>query len=186
MDAPFLSIVTRCFRRPNSLRKCIRSVKAQTDQDYEHVFIIDRKGFGRLAADQNLHKFKELCHGRYVMVLDDDDMITDKSFIAEVKQAALQHFPDVIVWRGIIHPYGEKDPLPRMNGNWGVRPEHCGIGSFCFCVSNEIYQRHIVKFDCNDVSDYNFIKDVHENGYRWHWIKKVYVRTQKKSYGRPE
>lgn len=184
---PFLTIVTRCYKKPKALTICRHSVKQQTDQDYEQVFIIDRVGRGRIEADRVLAKFKHHNSGKYVMVLDDDDMIITPTFISEIKAISKKaHFPDVIIWRGIIHPYGERDPLPRKNEAWGRRPLLCQIGSFCFAVRNEIYKRFIHKFDKDDVSDFNFIDAIFSAKCTSCWIDKVYVRTQKKSYGKCE
>jgi len=179
--------VTRCYKKPKALAICRQSVKQQTDKDYEQVFIIDRKGRGRLEADRALAKFKYHNSGKYVMVLDDDDMIISNTFISEIKAISKKaNHPDVIIWRGIIHPYGSGDPLPRKNNMWGVRPLLCQIGSFCFCVKNEVYREHIHKFDHEDVSDFHFINSLFTAKCSSCWVDKIYVRTQKKSYGKAE
>ena len=44
--APFLSIVTRCSKRPRSLLRAVGSLTDQTDLDAEHIFLVDEKHRG--------------------------------------------------------------------------------------------------------------------------------------------
>ena len=90
LKCPFLTIVTRCYKRPKALQKNIRSLKAQTDPDYEQVFIIDKEGYGLAAADQALNKYRDINCGDYIMVLDDDDIVIDPQFIEKLKSDILQ------------------------------------------------------------------------------------------------
>ena len=47
---PFLSVVTRCYKRPDMLNENKASLRGQTDQDYEQLFIVDDVGRGVIRA----------------------------------------------------------------------------------------------------------------------------------------
>ena len=75
VPSPFLSIVTRCFKRPSLLERNKESVYNQLDQDWEHIFIVDDIGMGMEAANKALALNKHLISGEYVFILDDDDIL---------------------------------------------------------------------------------------------------------------
>jgi len=81
---PFLSIVTRTYRRPTLLANCIESLKAQTDQDFEHIILRDDVGVGIAETYRRLRS--QDVNGEYVWVLDDDNVVTSRTFVADLKR----------------------------------------------------------------------------------------------------
>lgn len=102
-DVPFLTIVTRCCRRPRMLRLNILSVLAQTCRDVEHVFLVDLAGAHRggnvLWANRQFRRYKARMKGRYVFLLDDDGVLYSPDFVEQAKKIADAHEPDVILCR---------------------------------------------------------------------------------------
>src|SRR4030067_728827 len=91
----FLSIVTRTFRRPVGLARCVDSVARQTDPDVEHIILHDSIGRGVGWAYENLKTVQP--GGEYVFILDDDDYLIDEGFVAELKQFVVEHVcPDLV------------------------------------------------------------------------------------------
>jgi len=175
---PFITIVTRCYKRPNALRNNIVSVKTQTDADYEQVFIIDKKGKGLAAADMSLNLFKEMNCGDYIMVLDDDDMIVDKQFIQKLKHIKKEKNPDVIIWKGMFN--SETHILPPTDKFWGIRPMKCAIGSFNYCVSYKLYTKYIHTCRTGITGDYDFINNVlyGTDHPKVEWVNEIFVACQ--------
>ena len=91
MSKPFLSIVTRCCRRPVQLTRCIESVVNQTCHDIEQVFLVDKIGRHRenpiLWANKQLERYADRVDGEYVYVLDDDGQLADNNVIYEIRLA---------------------------------------------------------------------------------------------------
>ena len=184
---PFITIVTRCYKRPEALRNNVRSLKAQTDLDYEQVFIIDRIGHGLAAADQSLNKYKDANCGEYVMVLDDDDMITDNQFIEKLKAIKKAENPDIIIWKGKF--FQEQTILPPEDSLWGIRPIRFKIGSFSYCMTHKLFSKYIHVCKTGDTGDFDFIHRVFysDEKPKISWTKDVFVRTQNTpSHGRIE
>lgn len=96
-DRPFLSIVTRTHKRPFALGQCIASVQDQADQDLEHIIIEDTEGLGVAESFRLLLKAKPA--GRYVMILDDDNLLAHPSAVSDLHAVADEYHPDVIVFR---------------------------------------------------------------------------------------
>lgn len=181
---PFLTIVTRAYKKPNCLRRCIASVEMQTDPDYEHIILEDKVGQGLAWADCLLGEKKELNHGKFIMVLDDDDEITNRGFITLLKFLD-QHFnPDLIIWRGY---FSEVDfSLPPIDHRFGTIPARGLIGSFNYCSKKELYDKHVHLCKSGIAGDYDFLlamfQEVPKD--KVHWLRKILVRTQQKSFGK--
>ena len=183
-DQPFLSIVTRSYKKPNCLKRNIASVEMQTDQDLEQIHIVDDVGRGLAWADQALHHNMHRNNGKYVMVLDDDDLILNKHFITLLKHVAERKKPDVIIWRGKF--LEANITLPLIDQYWGRYPIRAFIGSFNYCLRNELYQKHIHVCQCGISGDFDLIKAVFEDNPTPNifWYNKILVSTQQKSYGK--
>lgn len=182
----FLTIITRCNNRPGYLRNNVRSVKTLVDKDHEQIFIIDRKGLGLAAADKILDKFKNLNTGKYIMVLDDDDLIVDKKLINYLKDEIriLGYEPDIFIWRGkFTRPTCE---LPPLNENWGNRVVRTKIGSFNYAIKKELYNQHICKCASGVTGDFDFLDSILNSIPKPSivWIKKILVACQDKLKGK--
>ncbi len=176
-----IAFVTRVHpRRPNMLKKCMESVKAQTSDDYIHVLFRDDKskeGYGVYNADKSLMKIKNI-DARYAMVLDDDDMLVYPDFVKEFKSIVGKSNVDIVFFKGMID--GGIFPPPDV---WGKAPAHCKIGSFNFAVRLDIWMKYIHTW--NPISgkgcaDYWFIAHCYDKTERYFWLDRVVARTQKR------
>ena len=94
---PFLSIVTRTYKRPLALARCTQLLDAQTDQDFEHLVIEDTEGLGVAESHRLIRDSRP--GGEYAMILDDDDFAATPYLVSDLKAAARAYSPDVIVFR---------------------------------------------------------------------------------------
>lgn len=182
---PFLSIVTRRYKRPKMLRTNIISVACQTSRDWEHIFITDGEGRGILWANQSLYHNRHRVRGRYVLILDDDNCLAYSGLVEDLKVLvnSLEPGPDIIMVK-------EDQILRTLPDNWEKYPTFGHIDTGCFIIRNELWQRHIEVFGQPNGGDYTFISTlfamVDSNGWLVSWFDKVAVRVQKVSRGKPE
>lgn len=165
--------------RPNMLKTCIESVQAQTDNDYEHIFIrTDRtkKGYGKWNANRSFAIVKVI-PAKYAMVLDDDDMLIKPNFVKLFKRVIEQHRdPEIVFFKGIVHSLGV---LPRP-GYWKRPPVYGQIASFCDAVRTDVWLKHIPVFGKRELGgDFCFISACYQNTKRHIWWDTVVARTQK-------
>ena len=182
---PFLSIVTRCYKRPKMLRVNILSVATQTSRDWEQIFITDEEGRGILWANQSLHHNRHRVRGRYVLILDDDNCLAYNGLVEDLKKLMpiSKRGPDIIMVK-------EDQILRTLPTNWEKYPTFGHIDTGCFIVRNELWHRHIELFRQPSGGDYAFISALFamrdSNGWLVSWFDKVAVRVQKVSRGKPE
>lgn len=180
MAAPFLSVVTRCHPdRPGFLANNMASLSRQSDQDYEHLFIADDLGRGIEWANQALQTATPT--GDYVLILDDDDMLSDGQAIDKLRRAATGS-PDVVVFKADHDFLGI---LPR-NMVWCNRPIQGMIGSCDFITRRDVWYDHIHEFGTPKCGDYAFLKAVWQTGPDVVWLDEKLAAVQRISNGRPE
>jgi len=179
MPDVFLSIVTRCSPdRAELLLRNTRSVREQTDQGFEQIFI---EGAANLYdANLSLAAAGDVLAGRYVYILDDDDYLCDPDFVAEAKGVAAEEDPDVIMVRMRRLHYFEGEILPDEE-NWRGPPVLGKVGSPCFLVKREIWQEHIAEFGRPICGDFYFIRKLWESGYSFHWLDRVVTEVDRSS-----
>ncbi len=185
-DTPFLTILTRCYKRPNMLEKCKKSIDDQTLQDYEQIFIIDNIGRGRPYANKafEIAQREYYIRGQYVMILDDDDIIIDKGFIQQMKTFVDNSRHSAIIFQGKV---GNKI-LPPDHLFGREQPRSCQIGSFSIVVRKDVFNRHLPKFGSdNAIGDFKFIESIwKEDPFAVKWYKKLCCETQRVSLFKPE
>lgn len=181
---PFLSIITRKYKRPKGLSKNQASVKSLTDQDYEQIFITDDIGKGLYEANRSFQDVSP--NGKLVYLLDDDDFIVNPDMITELKQIVKEHDPDVIFFRMIIKNNMNGNYYPTSEICWGVKPVIARIGGSCFVVKNDIYKKFIHNFAHARCGDFHFINAVFESGAKCYWHDKLMCETGRVSHGKPE
>jgi len=172
MSPPFLSVVTRSCGRIKLLARNRKSLTTQIDPDYEHIIIVDDVGRGLHTANKSLAKNKHRVKGRYVLILDDDDYVSDRSFIKHLKNVVSQHPVDIILFKAYRKPFSKTLPSKRV---WGKQPILGDIGSCCFVVKRAIWQRHIHEFGQPKHGDYRFIKVLFDKGYSRYWVSKTMI-----------
>lgn len=175
-----IAFITRVHpKRPNMLKVCVDSVKAQTSDDYIHVLHGDDKtenGYGLHLANRSLTKISPV-NARYVMVLDDDDMLVAPNFVEEFKEIVKKHRPEIVFFKGKIA--GEKT-YPREQA-WDKKPRRRFIASFCFAVKLKTWKKHIHKWGKQRCGDYFFISACYRNTKRHFWLNQYVARTQKRA-----
>ncbi|MES2397943.1 MAG: hypothetical protein V4549_18165 [Bacteroidota bacterium] len=183
---PFLSIVTRKYKRPNGFSKNQESIESLTNKEIEQIFITDPVGYGMLEANQSFEYVKNAVSGKYVFLLDDDDFIVNPEMVSELKEIAKEfNNPDVIVFKMLIKNANNCD-YP-TNDVWSSKKPIAGsIGGSCFVVTKEIYNKFIHHFGKQRMGDFSFINEVFNSGIRSHWYDCRMSETGKVSRGAKE
>lgn len=176
---PFLTVMTRCYRRERMLARNVASLEAQTVADYEQVLLVDEVGRGLHLANMALAEPEP--RGDYVLVLDDDDMLVDDEAIAALKEAAAD-LPDLIVFRA---EHAHLGTLPRPTV-WGKGPVLGHIGSCDFITRVDWWERHIDTFGAPKCGDFRFLESMWKEGPRVVWLDRVLAAVQRISGGQPE
>jgi glycosyltransferase involved in cell wall biosynthesis len=172
-----ICFLTRCHpARPKMLAACIKSVEAQTCKDYQHILIRDdtsERGYGLIRAEEALKKPWPI-NARYVMVLDDDNMLVDMDFVRVFKRETGREEPDIVFFRSYIQDYGV---LPPLDG-WGKPPAQGFIDYFCYAVSLEFWKLYHPQVETAPHSDFLLAAKCHENARRILWLDRFVARTQ--------
>lgn len=185
---PFLSIITRVYKRPVGLSANLASVQSLEDQDAEQIFITDNIGLGLLHANTSFShdQTRELIEGDYVFLLDDDDFIVNPRMITDLKTiVATQDAPDVIFFRMIIKN-GMNDNYYPTAECWGNKPIIAHVGGSCFVVRRETWLKHIHNFSHARCGDFYFINSIFESGATCYWMNVLCAETGKVSRGGAE
>jgi len=171
-----IAFVTRVHpKRPGMLKICIDSVKAQTVGDYVHILHRDDKtefGYGRPRADQSLIRVSSI-NARYVMILDDDDMLIDPNFVKAFREVVNKSNLEIVFFKGYINAGGT---LPKGK-YWGQAPRRRHIASFCFAIRLDIWKKYIHEFK---YGDWKFISVCYENTKKHFWLDRMVAKTQKR------
>lgn len=181
MNKPFLSIVTRCHRRPVMLEKNIHSVAMQTDKDIEQVFLVDFVGRGLLWANKQLFEHRDKAVGDYIYILDDDCLLICPEFVELLKETAKTK-PSVIMVRS-KRPQLAPKLLPRDN-IWGHR-ERLPMKANCLCyvVEHKFWQENIAGF-AGRAGAGLFMKRLVKTVATFAWLDIVAAETQQLGRGR--
>lgn len=182
--SPFLSIITRCYKKTKCLANNIMSIEKQIDKDYEQIFIVDQEGLGLAWADKALDIYKDINKGKYILVLDDDDELVSKAFVSIIKDIANRYNPNIIIFRGY---FTELDAtLPPIDPRWGKYPVRSLIGSFNYVTTKELYNKYIYLCSSGITGDFDFFETLFNKTPKdkVYWLKKTLVKTQQKSYGK--
>lgn len=176
-----IAFITRVHpKRPKMLEVCVNSVKAQTDDDYIHILHRDdntENGYGIIMANQSFVRVPPI-DARYVMILDDDDMLIDSDFVKIFKGIISKDNPEIVFFKGLIS--GKEGSYPKGE-IWGRAPLRNRMAGFCFAVRLDIWEKHIHTFiDMRTGGDYHFISECYVNTKNHSWLDRVVVRTQKK------
>ena len=171
-----LSIITRCYKRPIGLRRNRLSVRLQTLQDYEQIFLVDKEGQGINAADARMAaEAPTLIHGDYVYILDDDDLLIDNQFIDHIHDIAQAHDPDIIM---VKSDNGYLGILPSA-ATWKREPQPGRVSVLNYVVRSEIWKRRAAAFATHptDAGDAMFIVELFKHDYKVHWLDAIVAMT---------
>ena len=160
------------------LAKNCRSLGAQTSQDYEQVFLVDRFGYG--VGNANRALLTARVAGDYVLVLDDDDRMTNDRAIEMLKEATADS-PDLVIFRVDHGPLGIlPDDLI-----WEKRPLKGHIGSCSFITRRDIWERFIHRFGVDECGDYAFLHSLWSESPSVVWLDELLTGVQRISKGQP-
>ena len=175
----FLTIVTRTFRRPVGLARCIDSVARQSDPDVEHIILHDSIGRGVGWSYENLRSAQP--GGEYVFILDDDDYLIDEGFVAALKQFVVEHERPEIVFVGM-------DVQGRILPEWSEGLRLGDIAVSCFALRRDVWLEHAGDFSGDYGGDFHFIDAVYgcERQHTSARLERVVSRVDRVSYGEPE
>jgi len=173
-----IAFITRVHpKRPEMLKVCIDSIKAQTDNDYIHILSRDDKtknGYGMLRANQSFMKISSI-DARYVMAIDDDDMIVNRSFVKRFKEIVDKNNLEIVFFKMII---GNR--VFPSRGRW-ERPPACNrISGSCFAIRLDIWKKYIHEFGRRRAGDFHFISACYRNTKNHFWINRVITQAQRK------
>jgi hypothetical protein len=178
---PFLEVLTRTYRRPKMQAICEQSMREQCDMDYTQTLLNDPEGRGIAWSYENMARYAPFLAGDYIWILDDDDMVTSKTFIADLKGIVAECDPDVIM---VKMDHAQRGILP--NKCWQQKPEMGGIGVSAFVVRRAIWQRHSKYLSAHYAGDFDFIASIFERDYEIYWFDCIASRVQKISLGAAE
>lgn len=175
----FLTIITRSFRRPKSLERCVNSVALQTDPDVEQIIAYDPDGRGVEASYTNLKTLTP--SGLYVMLLDDDDYLIEPSFVAELKRVAQRDDTPEVVFVGM-------DVSGTIMPVWDEGLRRGYIACSCFVVRRDVWLEHIKDIKADYSADFYFIESIMACG-KQHTstrLDMVASKVGRVSHGQPE
>jgi hypothetical protein len=179
----FLQVLTRCYRRPRMLWRNIRSLEAQSDNDWVQTLLVDGEGRGVGQAQASLANYAPYLRGDYIWILDDDDECIDDHLVESLKSVAAAWPPDLIMVR---MDHGNHRILPD-DVHWHLRPVLSYVGASAYIVRRDVWQRHAPAFgSARYTSDFDFINAVFENDPDVYWHNQIASRVQQIGLGRPE
>lgn len=195
MAQPFLTIVTRCHKRPVALARCIESVRAQIDKDVEQVFIVDEAAHGLTWANRQFHEQRQRVEGKYVFLLDDDDSLVAPDFVARLRACVTQwDEPDVVLVKHRQMKPKRLLPSPSVwSLDWetGERPHHWVGSGYCFAVRQELWLANAWRYSYGQGETWHTGGDWHFvtalcgwPGLRFVRLDIVAMRSQRRGYGR--
>jgi len=144
-----------------------------TSCDFQHIIIQAPKPYGFEEANRSFSYTKEMIKGKYVFLLDDDDVIVNRGMIIELKRVvALNKDPEVILFKCIIN-----DKIYPLNTVWGKAPRVGHIGGSCFVVRTDVFIQNIDTFAKPRCGDFSFIETLFKNNHSRIWLDQVMCKT---------
>lgn len=186
----FLTLLTRVHpARPNCLARCIESVKAQADQDVQHLLLRPAiEPHDIIKVGPLIHYAASQVEGRYVMQLPDDDRLTSPDFITLLKQIV---GPDEAV-EVIIHrmAYGDNWICPQ-DDKWAARKIEVGqIAGQNMIARRDIYNAASFEWlRAMYTADFYYIRKALSVAKNVVWWNHIGIESQGKwgnSQGKPE
>lgn len=166
------------------LKKGILSVMEQTDQDIEHIFLVDREKVGIWEANQVMDRFKDQADGQYVYILDDDCRLIEPAFVATLRDFCEKNdFPDVIMVRSVRRQLAP--PLLPKPHVWG---DHEALristtNSLCYVAKNALWKEHIYRYGQKAAGDWFFLKSMRDSGASFGWLDLCVAETMQLGRG---
>lgn len=135
------------------LADAIRSVQSQTNDWWEHLFLVDQNKRGLHWANRQFFVHREHVRGDYVFILDDDGRLEDPCFVECLEAFVSRHdYPDVVLTQSLAPAKGggfHHLPLSHVwELDWGAgeRPERWMGHAYNYVVRAEVWQETIEAF----------------------------------------
>jgi hypothetical protein len=169
----FLSIVTRCCRRPNALTANIGSVQTQDCDDWEQLLLVDHTGVHDedpiIWANTQFERYRDLPQGDYVYILDDDRWLLYDDVISALRRRASCDADVLLVKAREIQLDNVRYiyPLPdiwEMDWEGGHRPDKwSGVGANVV-VKRGVWREHVHYYQHAPGGDWHFINSLIQSG----------------------
>jgi glycosyltransferase involved in cell wall biosynthesis len=162
---PFLSIITRSYKRPTELQRCINSVISQTVPDFEHLIINDEVGEGLHWANRQIVECATKVRGGYIYILDDDDYIISPYFIKELKillENLYPSRPDLIICCGILN----EEFFPKI---WKKPVERGKIAAPNLITKRSVFEQYAQNWDQPKAGDFKFVEAIFKSDPKIYW-----------------
>lgn len=177
---PLVTFYTPTYKRPVMLSICRQSVEAQSDPSWEQLIVPDEVGIGIPGMFREIPNNTRRMKGRYIYVLQDDDMLADKYFVEELRKfLEAMNDPEVVIVRtrkgGLILPL-----------EWKTRPRLAHIDLANYVVRADVFLRHAEAFGQRYEGDFDFINRLWELQYRFEWLDRLVCVSQAVGRGRTE
>ena len=174
-----IAFITRVKpRRHKMLVICKNSIRKQTNDDYIHIIYRGDKtkyGYGKLLANQSFAKIFPI-DARYMMAIDDDDMLVDSDFVKIFKEIVDNDNPEIVFFKCRI----EGSVYPKFVF-WEKPPVLGEIGGSCFAIRLDVWKKYIHEFGKEICGDYCFISVCYKNTKKHIWLDRIISRTQRKA-----
>ena len=168
--APFITLYTPTYRRPQALARCLASVQQQTAiESIEQIVIPDHVGVGVGGMFARIQEYAAAVHGRYVHILCDDDILASPTVVACVETFAESHgYPELILVGAIKggRPW-PSDPA------WPPQFEKIDLG--CGIVRADVWKRHVGDYQPVYAGDFTFFKALADAGVQAANLPMVFV-----------
>ena len=169
------------------LLNSLASASYQSCTDFDHVIMVDTVGIGVPRANKLFAANMDRVKGEYVLVLDDDDMFSERTAIQTLKLVV-----DL------------SDPLPGMvifqcdhGGGLGVlphkavfdnetKPGHSGIGTCSYITRRDVFEATIESFGQKLGGDFLFFNAAFGICECVIYLEEQLTRVQRISNGKPE
>jgi glycosyltransferase involved in cell wall biosynthesis len=164
------------------LAENVASLEGQADPDYEQLFIVDDVGRGVGWANCQFYLHRDEPQGDYILMLDDDDMLTNTAAITKLKEA-VDNQPELIMCKFSYRHHGV---LP-SSGMWKIKwPKLAHVGTSCFVTRRDIWHKYIIHFCQREAGDYCFLRALFPHLKKVEWLDMIIGKAQRISKGAPE
>lgn len=174
---PLLTIYTpHLYTRPTWLARCKDSVAQQTDQDIQHLVIVDKVGIGWAGVAKEIPQHHAEILGDYVYILSDDDWLADNNVVADFRQFVQTNgSPDFVFCKqrigGAVYPT-----------NWGQPATVAKISGGCIIVKRQVWFEH--KWGTGRTGDFAFISSVcDDKRLRGVWFDRLFCVAGPSGFG---
>lgn len=169
-----LTIITRHFaKRPELYRAHIRSLAAQTCDDFHQIVLWDNVGRGIDAAQMALRDVR--VNGQWVWVLDDDDLAEPDAVETIVRHT--QDGSDAVIFQ--FNHQGRTLPLDRNS----IKEGHIGVSALV--VSRLTWHQTKEHFGARYAGDFDWIQWV-VNNYVTAFVPHVIGHISKQNMGKAD